>query len=63
MLRIVSTVQSLLLRFDIEFRRRSKFAEFSVNRLAVFEPWNKHLNKDESVCHVKTKIDIEYKMT
>jgi hypothetical protein len=55
MLRIISTVLSLLLRLGLKFRRRPKLAEFFINRLAVFEPQNNHLNKDESVCHVKTK--------
>jgi hypothetical protein len=54
MLWIVSTVLSLLI-FGIKFRRRPKLAEFFVNRLAVFEPQNNHLNKDEPMCHVKTK--------
>jgi hypothetical protein len=57
MLRIVSTVLSLLLRFGLKFRRRSKLTEFFTNRLAVFESQNNHLNKDESVCHVKTKSE------
>jgi hypothetical protein len=57
MLRIVSMVLSLLLRFDLKFRRRPKLAEFFINRLAVFEPRNNHLNKDESVSHVKTKSE------
>jgi hypothetical protein len=55
MLQIVSMVLSLLLRFGLKFRRRPKLVEFFINRLAVFEPRNNHLNKDESVCHVKTK--------
>jgi hypothetical protein len=55
MLQIVSTVLSLLLIFGLKFRRRPKLAEFFINRLAVFEPQNYHLNKDEPVCHVKTK--------
>jgi hypothetical protein len=57
MLRIVSTVLSLLLRFGLKFWRRPKLAEFFINWLAVFEPRNNHLNKDESVCHVKTKSE------
>jgi hypothetical protein len=57
MLQIVSMVLSLLFRFGHKFRRRSKLAEFFIIRLAVFEPWNNHLNKDESVCHVKTKSE------
>jgi hypothetical protein len=57
MLQIVSTVLSLLLRFGLKFRRRPKLAEFFINRLAIFEPWNNHLNKDESVYHVKTKSE------
>jgi hypothetical protein len=56
MLQIIFTVLSLL-RFGLKFRRRSKLAEFFINWLAVFEPWNNHLNKDESVCHVKTKSE------
>jgi hypothetical protein len=55
MLWIISMVLSLLLRFCLKFRRRPKLTEFFINRLAVFEPQNNHLNKDESVCHVKTK--------
>jgi hypothetical protein len=55
MLQIVFTVLSLLLRFGLKFRRRSKLTEFFINRLAVFEPRIIHLNKDELVCHVKTK--------
>jgi hypothetical protein len=54
---IISTVLSLLLRFGLKFRRKPKLAEFFINRLAVFEPRNNHLNKDESVCHVKTKSE------
>jgi hypothetical protein len=38
-------------------RRRPKLAEFFINWLAVFEPQNNHLNKDESVCYVKTKSE------
>jgi hypothetical protein len=57
MLRIVSMVLSLLLRFGLKFRRRPKLAKFFINWLAVFEPRNNHLNKDESVCHVKTKSE------
>jgi hypothetical protein len=57
MLQIISTVLSLLLRFGLKFRRRPKLAEFFVNRLAVFELEKNHLNKDESVCHVKTKSE------
>jgi hypothetical protein len=57
MLQIVATVLSLFLRFGLKFRRRPKLAEFFINHLAVFEPWNNHLNKDESVCHVKTKSE------
>jgi hypothetical protein len=38
MLRIVSMVLSLLLRFGLKFRRRPKLVEFFINRLAVFEP-------------------------
>jgi hypothetical protein len=56
MLQIIFTVLSLL-RFGLKFRRRSNLAEFFINWLAVFEPWNNHLNKDESVCHVKTKSE------
>jgi hypothetical protein len=54
---IISIVLSLLLRFGLKFKRRSKLVEFFINRLAVFEPWNNDLNKDESVCHVKTKSE------
>jgi hypothetical protein len=57
MLRIVSTILSLLLRFGLKFSRRRKLIEFFINRLAVFEPWNNHLNKDELVCHIKTKSE------
>jgi hypothetical protein len=56
-LRIVSMVLSLLIRFGLKFRRRPKLAEFFINWLAVFEPQNNHLNKDELVCHVKTKSE------
>jgi hypothetical protein len=38
MLQIIFMVLSLLLRFGIKFRRRTKLAEFFINRLAVFEP-------------------------
>jgi hypothetical protein len=58
MLRIVSMVLSFLLRCGLKIRRRPKLAEFFINRLAVFEPRNNHLNKDELVCHVKTKSDL-----
>jgi hypothetical protein len=47
MLQIVSTVLSLLLRFGLKFRGIPKLVEFFINRLADFEPWNNHLNKDE----------------
>jgi hypothetical protein len=57
MLRIISTVLSLLLGFGLKFRRRPKLAEFFINRLAVFELQLNHLNKDELVCHVKTKSE------
>jgi hypothetical protein len=57
MLRIVSMVLSLPLRFGLKFRRRPKLAELFINQLAVFEPWNNYLNKDELVCHVKTKSE------
>jgi hypothetical protein len=57
MLQIVSMVLPLLLRFGLKFRGRPKLAEFFINWLMVFEPWNNHLNKDESVCHVKTKSE------
>jgi hypothetical protein len=36
MLRVIFTVQFLLLRFGLEFRRRPKLAEFSVNMLVIF---------------------------
>jgi hypothetical protein len=61
MLQVISTVQSVLLRFGLEFRRRPKLAKFYVNWLAVFEPRNNHLNKDESMCQVKTKIEQDIK--
>jgi hypothetical protein len=48
---------SLLLIFGLKFRRRPKLAELFINRLAVSEPQNNHLNKDESMCHVKTKSE------
>jgi hypothetical protein len=57
MLWIIFTVLSLLLRFGVKFRRRPKLVEFFINWLMVFEPQNNHLNKDESVCHVKTKSE------
>jgi hypothetical protein len=57
MLRVISTVQSLLLRFGLKLSRRPKLAKFLVNWLAVLEPWNNHLNKDASMCHVKTEIE------
>jgi hypothetical protein len=56
MLRIISMILSLL-RFGLKLRRRPKLAEFFINGLAVFEPRNNHLTKDESVCHVKTKSE------
>jgi hypothetical protein len=57
MLQIIFMVLSLLLKFGLKFRRRIKLAEFFINRLAVFEPQNNHLNKDESMFHVKTKSE------
>jgi hypothetical protein len=57
MLRIVSTVLSLLLGFGLKFSRRPKLAKLFINRLVFFEPRNNHLNKVESVCHVKTKSE------
>jgi hypothetical protein len=49
MLQIISMVLSPLPSFGLKSRRRLKLAEFFINWLAVFEPWNNDLNKDESV--------------
>jgi hypothetical protein len=45
-LRVFSTIESLLLRFRLESRWRPIPAEFYVNLPAVPEPQNHHLNKD-----------------
>jgi hypothetical protein len=57
-LRVFSTVESILLEFRLENTRRPKIAEFYVNLLAVPQPWNHHLNNDGA----STSCDNQYQI-
>jgi hypothetical protein len=58
MLWVFSTVQSPLLGFCLESRRRPIHLEFHVNLLAVLEPQNQHLNKDVAIASCDNQYEI-----